>query len=143
MKYQAQEKPVTTKHDILGDISFPVEVPQVESLTEAVTMCGSEANLVAFFNGQLATNGKNAARAYARTYDVPKDTPTEQYPTLTAALTSKAQSCAKDYSPSSDAERGPTKTKKAAAFDAVAAYVNSGEELTKEQLIALLQQAAG
>lgn len=141
MKYVLQEKSVTTNHDKLGKIEFKVEVPQAETIEEVRTMVGGDDNLIAFFNSQVATNAKNTARAYARGYEVAEGTPTDAYAGLVESIATKGQSLARDYSPATDTERGPSKSKKAAAFDSIAALVQSGQEFTKEQLFALLQSA--
>lgn len=143
MKYVEQEKPVTTDHEKLGKIEFKVEVGEVQSLDEMVKDAGGEDNLIAFFNGQRATNAKNTARAYARNYEV-ADGITLDEATITrirGEIATKGQSLARDYSPATDTERGPSKAKKAQAFDQIQALVTSGAEFTKEQLFALLQQA--
>jgi hypothetical protein len=141
MKFVQQEKPVTTEHKPLGKIEFAVEVPQAETVEEVLTMVGGNENLIAFFNGQVATNAKNTARAYARGYDVAEGTDPTTFPTIISSIVTKGQSLARDYSPATDTERGPSKAKKAAAFDNIAALVQSGKEFTKEELFALLQQA--
>lgn len=141
-KYILQKKPVTTDHPKLGKIEFQVETPEAETLAEAITMCGGESDLVSFVNSQIATNAKNTARAYARTYDVAEGTDKDTFEAIKAQIAVKGQSLAKDYTPSADTERGPSKAKKAQAFDNIAALVQSGKEFTKEELFALLQQAS-
>lgn len=141
MKYVLQEKPVTTNHEKLGKIEFQVEVPQAETIEEVLTMVGGNENLITFFNGQVATNAKNTARAYARGYEVAEGTAADTFPSLVSNIETKGQSLARDYSPATDTERGPSKAKKAAAFDNIAALVQSGKEFTKEELFSLLQFA--
>lgn len=141
MKLVQQERPVATNHPVLGKIEFLVEVPQAESLEEATTMAGGTDALVAFFNSQVATNAKNAARAYARGADIPKETPEAEHAGLKAGIETKGQQLARDYSPSADTERGPSKAKKAAAFDNLKALVDSGTEFTLEQLQSILAAA--
>lgn len=138
MKFVQQEKPVTTKHEKLGDISFNVEVAEVETQEEMIQDAGGIDALILFYNGQKATNAKNAARAYARNFEVADGADPATYETLKAQIATKGQQLARDYSPSTDTERGPSKAKKAAAFDSVAALVNSGKEFTREELMALL-----
>lgn len=141
MLYVQQEKPVTTQHEKLGKVEFLVEVPQAQTLEEAKTMCGGEEALVSFVNSQIATNSKNAARAYARNYEVAEGTDAATYPSLVKQIEEKGQSLARDYSPAADTERGPSKAKKAQAFDNIAALVQSGREFTKEELFKLLESA--
>lgn len=149
MLYVKQEKPVTTNHEKLGKIEFEVEVPQAQNLSELTQMAGGEQNLVEFVNGQIATNAKNAARAYARNFTVPelKDGQApyteDQLKSFVGEIETKGQTLARDYSPATDTERGPSKAKKAAAFDQVAALVGSGQEFTREQLMELLQKVQG
>lgn len=143
MKFVEQEKPVSTKHDALGDISFKVEVPQAESMDEIVTMCGGVDAAKDFFNSQIATNAKNVARAHARTFTVPEKTELtdEKKAELIAGIVKKGQDLSHDYSPAADTERGASKAKKAAAFDDIAALVSSGQDFTREQLFEMLQKA--
>jgi hypothetical protein len=143
MKAVPQEKPVTTNHEKLGKIEFPVEVMEVESREEMVTDAGGEEALQSFYNGQRATNAKNAARAYARNFEVPDGTELtdEKIAELKAEIVAKGQKLALDYTPSADTERGPSKAKKAAAFDDIAALVNSGKEFTMDELQNLLAKA--
>jgi len=143
MRYELQEKPVTTQHEKLGKIEFLVEVPQASSQEEAVTMCGGTDALIAFVNSQIATNAKNVARAKARGFEVPKDVvlTEEVIAKFIAQITEEGQALAKTYTPAADTERGPSKAKKAAAYDQLAALVNSGQEFTKEQLLQMLDLA--
>lgn len=144
MRYETQDKPVTTKHLTLGEISFIVEVPQAENFDEAVAMTGGLDALVSFFNSQVATNAKNVARAHARDYKIKLDEgqklTEELRKELVAKIESKGQGLAHDYSPSAEAA-GPSKAKKAAAFDEISALVSSGQEFSREQLFELLQKA--
>lgn len=143
MKAVLQDKPVTTNHEKLGKIEFPVEVMQVETDEEMVTDAGGADALKDFYNGNRATNAKNAARAYARNYEVPEgtDLTPEKIAELKAEITAKGQKLALDYTPSADTERGPSKAKKAAAFDDIAALVQSGKEFSLEELQSLLAKA--
>lgn len=143
MKFVLQEKPVSTDHPKLGKVEFKVEVGEVQSIDEMVSDCGGAENAVAFYNGQRATNAKNTARAYARNYEVAEgvELTDETKAALIKQVSEKGQSLAKDYSPATDTERGPSKAKKAQAFDQIAALVGSGKEFTKEELFALLNQA--
>jgi hydroxymethylpyrimidine pyrophosphatase-like HAD family hydrolase len=143
MKAVTQEKPVTTNHEKLGKIEFPVEVMQVETDEEMVTDAGGAESLRDFYNGQRATNAKNAARAFARNFEVPEGvelTP-EKIAELVQQIKEKGQKLALDYTPSADTERGPSKAKKAAAFDEIATLVSSGKEFTMEELQGLLAKA--
>lgn len=143
MKFVEQEKPVTTDHEKLGKIEFKVETQNVQTVDEMIKDAGGEDNLISFYNGQRDTNAKNTARAYARNYEV-ADGVTLDEPTiarLKGEIATKGQQLAKDYSPATDTERGPSKAKKAQAFDQIQALVTSGKEFTKEQLFELLQQA--
>lgn len=141
MRYVQAEKPVTTQHEKLGKVEFVVEVPEAQSLDEAKQQCGGEEALLAFYNSNVATNAKNAARAYARTFEVAEGTDPSGFGALIGQITTEGQRLARDYSPAADTERGPSKAKKAAAFDQVAALLNSGQEFTREDLLAMLAKA--
>jgi hypothetical protein len=132
MKFVKAEKPVTTKHADLGEISVEVEVPQVESLDEAVQFCGGEQGLLDYLNSNIETAAKNGGRAALR--NAPKDANVDE-------LKNKVIDLVRKYSPETSAERGPSKAKKAEAFDKVAELVNSGKEFTREELLAMLAAA--
>lgn len=134
-------KPVTTKHDPLGEVSFEVEVGQVQDQDEMIRDAGGIEALIEFYNGARATNAKNVARALARNYVVAKGTDPSTYPALVAQLTEKAQNAARDYSPASDSDRGPSKAKKAAGLDSIKALVDTGAEITRERLLEILAGA--
>lgn len=140
MRYELQEKPVTTQHEKLGKIEFLVEVGLATSVEEATTLCGGADALVSFVNSQIATNAKNVARAKARGFEVPKDVTLDEatIDRFKAQIAEEGQQLAKSYTPATDTERGPSKAKKAAAYDNLAALVTSGQEFTKEQLMELL-----
>lgn len=143
MKYVEQEKSVTTDHPKLKKIEFKVAVGQVESVEEAITDAGGADALVEFYNGQRATNAKNGARAYARNFEVDEKITLDEatIAKLIGEITTKGQEIAKDYSPATDTERGPSKAKKAQAFDKIQALATSGEPITREQLFELLALA--
>lgn len=143
MKYVEQDKPVTTDHSKLGKIEFKVEVGEVQDQEEMVKDAGGVESLLAFYNGQRATNAKNTARAYARNYEVAEGTELDEatITRLRNEIAAKGQQLARDYSPATDTERGPSKAKKAQAFDQIQALVASGGDFTREQLFELLQAA--
>lgn len=132
MKFVASEKPVTTKHTKLGEISVNVEVPQVESLEEFVTFCGGADSALEFVNSQIETNAKNGGRAALR--NLPENANLDEAKTKIIGIV-------KEYAPQAGGDRAPSAKKKAATLDQVAALVNSGQEFTREQLLALLAQA--
>lgn len=132
MRFVASEKPITTKHAKLGELSVNVEVPQCDSMAEVVTYCGGEDAALAFFNSQIETNAKNGGRVVLR--DLPDNANIDEAKV-------KVQNVVKEYAPRAGGDRTPGKAKKAAAFDEVAALVNSGQEFTREQLLELLAKA--
>ncbi len=143
MKYIEQEKAVSTDHPKLGKIEFKVEVGEVQDGDEMTKDVGGLESQLAFYNSQRSTNAKNVARAYARNFEVAEGTVLDEATVtrLKAEIAAKGQSLARDYSPATDTERGPSKSKKAAAFDQIQALVASGGEFTREQLFELLQAA--
>jgi len=132
MRFVKADKPVTTNHKTLGEIKVEVEVPQAESLEEAVQFCGGEENFLAYFNSSIETSAKNVGRAALR--NAPPDANMDE-------LTTKVIDLVRNYSPEASASREPSKAKKAEKFDAIAELVKSGQEFTKEQLLALLEGA--
>lgn len=132
MKFVKSDKPVTTKHAKLGDISVDVEVPQVESVDEAVQYCGGNDGFLEFMNSCIETNAKNGGRAALR--NLPENANMDE-------ARPKVQQIVKEYAPATGGDRAPSKAKKAAAFDNIASLVQSGQEFTKEQLLELLMAA--
>ena len=142
MKYVTPEKPVATKHDGLGKISFSVEVVEPENLQDCIKLCGSEERLVAFMAGQIATNAKVAARASARNYVVAPGTPAEAIPGIIAGIEKRGQELAREYTPAATTGRTGSGIKaKAATHDALVALLESGEPITEEMLAALVNIA--
>lgn len=131
MKFIQSKKPITTKHDKLGEISVSVEVPQVESLDEFIQFAGGPDSALEFINSQIETNAKNGGRAALRNL--------AENVNMDEAKT-KIQGIVKEYAPSAGS-REPSKAKKAQALDNIAALVNSGQEFTREQLLELLASA--
>ncbi len=131
MKFIKADKPVSTNHKTLGAISVEVEVPQVESIEEFTQFAGGTDSALAFINNAIETNAKNGGRAALRTAP---DT------AVLDDLTVKVQGIVRDYAPQSG-DRAPSKAKKAQAFDTIASLVSSGKEFSREELLALLEQA--
>lgn len=130
MRFVQAEKPVTTNHPKLGKVEVYVEVPQLESLEDAEKFFGSTDAQLAFINNAVETNAKNGARAYLRALDSDKTTIEEAI--------AKAKELAHNYSAQSGASREPTVRKQAQAAKDIKALLESGQELSKEQLLAML-----
>jgi hypothetical protein len=105
MKFVKAEKPVTTTHAKLGDLSVDVEVPQVESLEEFSQFAGGNDNAVAFINNAIETAAKNGGRAMLRNAAEDADK---------TELFAKVQSTTRDYTPGT-AQRGVSQKAKAAS----------------------------
>jgi len=132
MKFVKSDKPITTKHPKLGEISIDVEVPQCETVEELIAFCGGNDGLLEFGNSQIETNAKNGGRAALR--NLPENANMDE-------ARPKVIQIVKEYAPAAGGDRAPSKAKKAQAFDSVKALVESGQEFTKEQLLELLAQA--
>lgn len=132
MKFVKADKPITTNHKKHGEISLEVEVPQVESIEEFVALCGGSDGALTFVNNAVETAAKNGGRAALRNLadDANLD---EAKPRVLGIV--------KDYTPQTGGDKAPSKAKKAAAFDNVAALVESGKEFTREELLELLKAA--
>jgi hypothetical protein len=131
MRFVKAEKPVTTTHAKLGELSVEVEVPQLESLEELAQFAGSADAALVFVNNAIETAAKNGARAMLR--NAPEDANREE-------LTGKVQTTSKEYAPS-QASRGESQKAKAQKLDSVRDLVTSGKEFTREELMALLEGA--
>lgn len=128
MKFVKAEKPVTTTHEKLGELSVDVEAPQIESLEEFAQFAGSVDNAVAFINNAIETAAKNGGRAMLRNAAADADK---------ESLFAKVIAAVRDYTPGT-AQRGVSQRAKAQSYDAVKELVESGKEFTKEELLALL-----
>lgn len=129
MKFVLADKHITTKHPKHGEIKVSVETPQAESLADFVTFAGGEDKALEFVNSALDTAAKNGARAYMRSAG---ETATVE------GITTKAQELAKGYSVQSTG-RGNSGAAAREKVDTALAALKSGKELTREELIALLE----
>jgi hypothetical protein len=132
MKFIKADKPITTNHKKHGEISLEVEVPQIESMEEFVSLCGGNDGAIEFVNNAIETASKNGGRAALR--NAADDANLDELKTRVLGIV-------KDYTPQTGGDKAPSKAKKAAAFDDVKALVESGQEFTKEQLLELLSKA--
>jgi hypothetical protein len=132
MKFVKADKPITTKHKTHGEISLDVEVPNVESLEEFVTLCGGNDGALEFVNNAIETAAKNGGRAALR--NAADDANLDELKTRTIDIV-------KNYTPQTGGDKAPSKAKKAQAFDSVKALVESGQEFTREQLLEMLSAA--
>lgn len=115
MRYAERE--VSTKHPVLGELKFTVQVPQYDSEAEYQASVPAEDRLK-FTNGNVATGSVNGARAYARSAEVAADASKEAKEAATVELIEKARAVAKQYTPTGS-DRGPSKKEKLATFDAL------------------------
>lgn len=132
MKFIKANKPVTTNRKKLGEISLEVEVPQVESIEEFVSLCGGTDGALEFVNNAIETAAKNGGRAALR--NAADDANIDELKTRVLGIV-------KDYTPQTGGDRAPSKAKKAQAFDSVKALVESGKEFTRDELLAMLAAA--
>lgn len=132
MKFIKADKPISTKHEKLGEISVEVEVPQVENYDEFVQLAGSADNALAWLNNNLETAAKNGGRAALR--NLADDANLEE-------AVPRIQALVKEYKPQQGTSQTTIVRKKAATLDSIAALVESGEELTKEKLLEMLAAA--
>ncbi|MBA2706062.1 MAG: hypothetical protein H0U60_19665 [Blastocatellia bacterium] len=127
MKFVKTENPITTKHPQLGELSVDVEVPQVESVEEFVQFAGSADSALLFINNAIETAAKNGGRATLR--NAPADANVDE-------LTEKVRSVSKDYAPGTTQRTMSAKRR----IDTAIAALESGQELTKEELLKLLAE---
>lgn len=131
MRFVKSDKPIGTKHAKLGEIEVDVEFPQVDSLDEFIQFAGGQQEALDYINSAVETAAKNGGRAALRNLAENADI---------AVARPKIQAIVKEYTPQSSGERAPSK-KKAAAFDNVAALIESGKEFSREDLLAILAAA--
>jgi hypothetical protein len=138
MKFVKEEKPVKTEHPLLGELSVDVETPAVDSVAELTTFCGGENEHVAFGNSALSTAGRNRARAYMRTYKVPEGTAPSEFGRVKTEIAEKAAELSRTYTPETATTREPSQKKKAEKLDLVRERLLAGEELSREELLQLV-----
>lgn len=132
MKFVTAEKQITTKHPKHGEIKVTVETPQAESYSDFETFAGGADKALEFVNSALDTAAKNAARAYMR--QAPETASVEQ-------ITTKAQELSRGYSVQSTG-RGSAGREAQNKVDTALTALKSGKELTRDELIALLEGKA-
>lgn len=129
--YVALDKEYKVTSDVHGEVKLPentLEVPQVETLAEAIAFVGSEQGVVDAVNDVIRTDAKNGALALIR--NAAKDS-------VLDAIIVKAQSYAKAFSWS--AERGASKKKLLEGVDVIRAQKDNLANMSQEELLALLQ----
>lgn len=132
MRFVTANKPVTTTHKDLGELSTAVEVPQLDSMEEFVTFCGGNDGALEFINNAVETAAKNGGRATLR--NAAKDADV-------AKVYEDTRRVVKEYTPRTGGDKAPSKAKKIAVLDSVTALVESGQEFTRDQLLELLAKA--
>lgn len=138
MKFVKEEKAVKTEHALLGDLSAEVETPQPESWDEVNTFHGSSENAFAFHCEAIGTSARNRARAYMRGYKVPEGTAPSDFPRIKREVVEKAIELARTYVPETSLTREPSKAKKAEKLDSIRERLLAGEELSREELLNLV-----
>ena len=134
---QYQQRKVSTKRSAedgtVEAFECTVEVPQAESVEEAVSWSGGEEDFLKFVNGAIATGAVNGARQFARNASVDKLSAVE--------VAAKCQTIARGYRPSGS-ERGPSKKEQIAEFQGLMARINSDNPPSEDELRALAQKYA-
>lgn len=129
MKFVKVDKAIKTKHPKLGEVSIEGEFPQVESFEELHNFCGGEDKALEYVNAAIEAGAKNSVRTGGRA--AAEDI-------TMGDLQKKLVEVLKNYTPGST--RAGTGTKaKAAKFDELANLIKSGQDLTKEQLMAIIE----
>lgn len=133
---------ISTKHKAIkpraGEKERPdewilsVDVPQAESLQEAVNWAGGEQAVLDVFNSQVATSAGNLARAHMRNAADDADP---------AEIEQAAKGKARDFVPETASTRGPSQKEKVQRFDKLAELVKSGQDLDRDAILALLEAA--
>lgn len=129
MKYLKAKKPISANHKKLGELKVDgAEVPQFESIAEYIQAVKGEQNGLNWINSQYATAAKNVGRALLRTAEDTAKTE-ELFPKVLAAV--------KNYVPDASGD-GVSVKSKAEQRDMLKARLESGEQLTREQLLEML-----
>ena len=129
MKYTKAKKPISANHKKLGELKVDgAEVPQFDSIAEYVQAVKGEGPALNWINQQYATAAKNVGRAMLRTAEDTANT-AELFPKVLEAI--------KTYVPDASGD-GVSVKSKAEQRDALKARLESGEQLTREQLLEML-----
>ena len=129
MKFMKAKKPISANHKKLGELKVEnVEVPQFDSIAEYVQAVKGEQNGLNWINSQFATAAKNVGRAMLRTAEDTANL-SELFPKVAEAV--------KSYIPDASGD-GVSVKSKAEQRDALKARLESGEQLTREQLLEML-----
>lgn len=139
MKWTTAEKPITSKNSKLGDLAVAgdeLEVPQAESIEDAVRFFGGEDKTLEFINAQIETESKNAGRVVLReAVQEEGETVSQAIARVTAAVKEKV----KGWTYGGTRGKGGLSQKAAKErVDAVKARVQAGEELSADELLAML-----
>jgi hypothetical protein len=133
MKKITHPKPVKTTHPDLGELQIDnPEVNEFENWDEAHRHCGGEENSLKAFNSWYRTASMNLGRSSLR--QAKKDVDLEKlYKDVRAAIST--------YVPDTR-EAGLSGAAAKAKIDELKTALKSGVELTREELLALLGEAA-
>lgn len=131
MKFIALDKEYKVTSEVHGEVKIPentLEVPQCETMEEAIAFVGSEAGVVDAVNDVIRSDAKNGALALIR--NGAKDSVLEQ-------LIEKAKSYARTFKWST--ERGTSKKALLEGVDEIRKNKEQLKSMTQEQLLALLE----
>lgn len=108
------------------------EYPQVDSLDELTTFVGGDTETLTWVNSHIAKDAKAVGRAALGAIPENAD--------ITVAL-QKVADAIRNFTPQGGERATTVNKKKAAAYDAVEALLNSGKQVSMEDLQALLASA--
>jgi len=131
MLFKTSDKPVSTKHEKHGKIGTLVEFPQFSSFDDFREWAKSETNALEFIN--LAT--ENAAKSAAR-YQLSNAAETDKVD----AILERARKASHDFSVEATA-RGITGKEAKDILAQALELLQSGNEVSKEDLLALMQKS--
>jgi hypothetical protein len=138
MRFVHPTKPIASDNKKLGSLSVDptsIEVPEAESLPDAVTFLGGEEKALEFINSQIATEAKNAGRQILRTGDFEEG---ETKETAISRLVGEVIEAVKGWTFGGTRKgTGVTQKKAKEAVDSVLAD-NTKTSWTREELLALL-----
>ncbi len=138
MKFIKPKKPITVNHKKLRDAATEngtltiaaekVEIPQYESLAEYVQALKGDSNALAYINKKVENDTKALGRSALNTAE---DT------AVVDELYTKTIAAMKNFTPDGDIGGASVKTK-AEQRDALKARLESGETVSREELLAML-----
>lgn len=141
MGFVKQEKPITVRHEKLGEVSVDVEVFEGATIDEFIARLNGEQNTIDFLNMAYRLFTKNAVRPVAQKYEVPDGVviTDEVKAKYVDEIRTLALDAGRSYIPDVASEKAPSQKKLAQGAKQLSALIASGKQsFSAEEIAALL-----